>query len=89
MQLLITCGSQYPEWDKEVPLLELGRRLARREALNGLSDEEAMSYWTSLVKLAATCGAFTRSGKRCQVPGRAGSLTCGNAQVQRHATAGP
>ena len=86
LQLLITCASQYPEWDKELPLLELGRRLARREALDGLSDEEAMSYWTSLDKLAATfqtsqsCGALTRCGKRCQVPGRAGSLTCGNAR---------
>ena len=83
LQLLITCASQYPEWDKELPLLELGRRLARREALDGLSDEEAMSYWTSLDKLAATfqtsqsCGALTRSGKRCQVPG---PLTCGNAR---------
>ena len=49
----------------------------------GLSGK---SYWTSLDKLAATfqtsqsCGALTRSGKRCQVPGRAGSLTCGNAR---------
>ena len=86
LQVFITCASQYPEWDKKLPLLELGRRLARREALDGLSDEEAMSYWTSLDKLAATfqtsqsCGALTRSGKRCHVPGRAGSLTCGNAR---------
>ena len=86
LQLIITCASQYPEWDKQLPLLEHGRRLARREVLDGLSDEEAMSYWTSLDKLAATfqtsqsCGALTRSGKRCQVPGRAGSLTCGTAR---------
>ena len=39
LELLITCVSQYTEWDKELPLLELGRRLARREALDGL--------WTS------------------------------------------